>query len=277
MSDFDTSRTSISLFGPLRIRTGRGFCPLKLSGATRELLAFLLSRTGEATRRDVLVAHLWPETTQEKGRSALNTALWRINKSLSGVAGLKVETFDDLVMMQVDADVCIDAQRLHALSVKMRRSLNDGQAVPVKMRRALADLMETCNGIYLDGFDSQWALEERGRLEALRMRCLDTLMHEATSRGALDDALDWGQTILASDPLRETVYHDMMQLYFDNGERRRAIMLYETLRQVLHDELQVTPDPATTALRNEIVTDHAPRSAPRRKLWANLGTRQALS
>ena len=75
----------ISLFGPLRLQSPAGFHALNLTGATRDMLAFLLVRAGAPTRRDVLVATFWPDATMDKGRSALTTAIWRIKDRKSVV------------------------------------------------------------------------------------------------------------------------------------------------------------------------------------------------
>jgi two-component SAPR family response regulator len=263
MLSLENKSLFVSLFGPLRLRQGPVFHALNLSGTTRELLTYLLNRVGEATRRDSLVLTFWPNSPQDKGRSALNTALWRINKVLNRVEGLGIKALDDLVVLHAAEDVTVDVAVLTQLYWRARRMMNDAGRIDTNTRRSLSDLLEKCSGSFLEGCNAQWALEDRARIEGLRMRALDLLMEDATRRDAVGDALSWGRLILTIDPLRETVYHDMMCLYVENGERHRALMLYEELRRILAEELQVDLDPATRELRNSIMESRTMRRTKR--------------
>ncbi|WP_168797914.1 AfsR/SARP family transcriptional regulator [Pacificoceanicola onchidii] len=254
------SPLSVSLFGPVVLRHHAGPVPLNLNGATRTLLTLLLAHPGSAQRREQLVALLWPDAAQAKGRSALTTALWRINKLLAKVPGLTVQSFDDLVLLQTAQGVVIDGPELERLSTEARRGLRDEGAVPRAVRRALGDLLRRMQGDYLEGCDGGWALTLRAAMEQRRMRAIDLLMRDAEAQGAFEDAVDWGQAMLALDPLRESAYHDLMRLFVAMGERNQAILTYETLRRVLHEELQVAPDPETRALRDEILGQRTHRS-----------------
>jgi two-component SAPR family response regulator len=259
MLSIENKSLFVSLFGPLRLRHRLGFHALNLSGTTRELLTYLLTRADEATRRDSLVLTFWPNSTQGKGRSALNTALWRINKALDRIEGLEIKALDDLIVLETGTDVTVDGADLTRLYWQARRMMNDAGRIDTDIRRPLSDLLERCGGSFLEGCDAQWALEDRARTEGLRMRALDLLMEDASQREAVGDALGWGRLILTIDPLRETVYHDMMCLYVENGERHKALMLYEQLRTILAEELQVELDPSTRELRNSIMESRTQR------------------
>lgn len=259
----DTVQSSlrVSLFGPLRLRHAAGFYPLKLTGATRDLLSLLLTRAGEATRREELMATFWPEAGIDRGRSALTTALWRVKKMLVRIPELELVSFDDLVAVEVSGNVTIDSRLLEHWTAYARREMNDEGRLAVITRRALADAVRPCTGVFLDGCDAHWALVERERLSTLYLAALGLLMREADERGAIEDALAWGRAILASDPLREAVHHHMIDLYARAGERRRATLQFETLRETLRDELGIEPDPETLKLRNQILSHRCNQKA----------------
>ncbi|GEM_PF-2924300 len=263
MINLENKTLYVSLFGPLRLRQAQGLHALNLSGTTRELLTYLLNRAGEATRRDSLIHTFWPNSPQDKGRSALNTALWRINKMLDRIDGVAIRALDDLIVLETSEHVFVDGADLTRLYWQARRMMTDAGRIDIKIRRTLSDLLERCSGSFLEGCNAQWALEDRARVEGLRMRALDLLMEDASRRDAVGDALSWGRLILTIDPLRETVYHDMMCLYVENGERHKALMLYEELRGILAEELQVDLDPATRELRNSIMESRITRRTKR--------------
>lgn len=241
----------ISLFGPLRFQSAGGFHALNLTGTTRDLLAFLLVRGGMPARRDVLVATFWPDSTMDKGRSALTTAIWRIKKVLAGMPQVSLRAIDDLIVLELGPGVVLDAVALrHGLTLARA----DGKALSEGVEVALAVAVERCSGVALEGCDAHWALAEREHLAGLHLAGLLMLMQGAEARGDWADALQWGRALLAVDALNEAVHHQMIALYARAGERRRAVLQFETLRQLLRDELGVMPDAETVALRNRILT-----------------------
>lgn len=262
MAAVSSSVLSVSLFGPLLFRQGHRHTPLCLTGATRELLTLLLAHPNIALRREQLVARLWPKAEPAKGRSALTTALWRINKRLEALPGLEICCFDDLVLLLPDDGVAIDGPNMMQLIESARWGLQDDGVIAQTDRRALGRLLRGCSGDYLEGCDGSWALTLRAEMEARRLQALDLLMRDAEARGALEDALIWGQAMLSLDPLRESVYHEMIRLHAACGDRHQAILTYEALRNVLHRELQVDPDPMTTALRDQILQERTCRRRP---------------
>lgn len=253
MSAFDEPCLSISLFGPLRLRSAMGFHALNLTGSTRDLLAFLLVRAGVPTRRDVLVATFWPDATMDKGRSALTTAIWRIKKVLVRMPGVGLRAIDDLIVLELGAGVLVDALSLRITMAQARAEACDDAVLQAQTRACLARAVERCSGTVLDGCDAHWALVDREHLSGLYLSAILMLMRCAEARKAWADALTWGRLLLEADPLNEAVHHQMIALYARAGERRRAVLQFETLRRLLRDELGVVPDAETVALRNRIL------------------------
>lgn len=125
---------SVSLFGPLLLRRGSTYLPLSLTGATRVLLTLLLAHPNVALRREQLVARLWPDAEPSKGRSALTTALWRINKRLDAVPGLTICCFDDLILLEPGANVSIDGPDMVQLTETARWSYQDHGHIDLESR-----------------------------------------------------------------------------------------------------------------------------------------------
>jgi DNA-binding SARP family transcriptional activator len=60
---------------------------------------------------------------------------------------------------------------------------------------------------------------------------------------------------LARDNLREKVHREMMRLHWLSGNRCAALAQYQHCAQILHDEMGLTPMPATQLLYQQILHD----------------------
>ena len=66
------------------------------------------------------------------------------------------------------------------------------------------------------------------------------------------DAIEIATRWLAHEPLNETVYQRLMQLYLAMGNRDAALRTYAACRNMLAEELRAKPAPETEALRERI-------------------------
>ena len=77
-------------------------------------------------------------------------------------------------------------------------------------------------------------------------------MAKALAAGDLDGAAEAARKLLLLDPLSEAAYRTLMQVYSDQAQSARALKLYDVLRERIHRELGVQPEPATVALVDHI-------------------------
>ena len=86
---------TIQLFGQFCISCRGRVAELGIAGVTRELLAYLLTTAGKATRRDSLTEMFWEDMEFNSARAALNTAVWRVNRVLRPLRGLTLVSTAD--------------------------------------------------------------------------------------------------------------------------------------------------------------------------------------
>ena len=77
---------------------------------------------------------------------------------------------------------------------------------------------------------------------------LDFLVMDRAERGRLGEALDAALRAIRLEPLREAVHRHLIHLYVASGNRTAALTHYEGFANLLHRELDLSPEPATTAL-----------------------------
>lgn len=248
----EASVFQVSIFGSLDIRVDGKPRHVGISGPTRSLLQYLLCANGRLTRREHLMEMFWPQTRPERRRSSLNTAIWRIKKVLGEARGLSVDASADCVRLTgVRADgIEIDFVRLDSALHAVKAAPEGTAALP-----GLIAALDNCPGTPLDGVDDDWAVVERERLSALRMRGMTTAMRLLAAGQRYDEALEVGRAILVHEPYRECAFQEVLCLHVLNGERVRALRLFDEFAAALEGELGIRPMVETRALRNYLASD----------------------
>ncbi|MEO0999339.1 MAG: BTAD domain-containing putative transcriptional regulator [Pseudomonadota bacterium] len=229
------------LSGPL---TGtRDGVPLRLSiaGTTRGLLAYLLIHAGRALRKEHLGDLLWPDSDGTRRRSALNSAVHRLRKVLSGTPASLV-CGGDTLCLTLAREASVDAQALREAVERAEVALDAGAAL------ALTRVLAETERPFLEDIDEDWALAARERLFELRLSGLALLMQWHIGAGRFGPALAAGREIVEADPLRESAQCDLMWLYVLNGERARALRQFAALEARLEADLAISPMEETRAL-----------------------------
>ena len=228
---------------------------MRLAGVTRDLLAYLFFFAGQQTRRERLVDLFWLDSDPGRARAALNTALWRIKSFVGTLQGVALRSNAELVGLDVNAEVAIDARRLES-AVRRAADIQDSTpALPAELRAELAADIDAYAGPFLEGSTLDWVLVERERLFNIYVRGLAILMQHSGHVCHYEDALEYGRRIIAADPFREQVQCEVMWLYVLNGQRAQALMQYRRYEAQLANELGIKPMAETRALAEYIQSD----------------------
>lgn len=233
---------------------------------TRALLAYLAVQGGRQPR-EKLTALLWPESDDERGRSALRQTLALLTDALrsgtcqEGTTHLVVRrealAFDFGSRHQLDVQVVLAASAL----------ANSHSGPPTVSRiRQLQDAVERYRGDFLEGFSLSdapefdvWASTYRELLHRRVDGLLDSLSRWQCDTGDLHGAIDTAARWVAHNRLNETAHRRVMELRFLTGDRAAALQAYETCSAILDEELGTHPDVETQALAARIRSEGAPR------------------
>jgi adenylate cyclase len=210
----------------------------------RALLALLAMGSGDVHSRERLAGLLWSEHGDRQARDSLKQALVRLRRCVGGVEGGVLRTDRQSIALDrtaFDVDV-LAFERLVAAGTL------DSLAQATEIYRG--DLLE---GIVIrDPAFEDWLLVERQRLGQLFERALAGLMAQALAAGHGERAAEAARRLLQVDPLSEAAYRTLMQVHADEGQTSRAIKLYKALRDRLHREMGIQPEPETKALCERI-------------------------
>lgn len=142
----------------------------------------------------------------------------------------------------------LDAATFEAEVTALLRSPADAGAA-ARLRAALdlyrGDLLEHDNA-------RDWHFEHRRHLQRLYIDGMSALSEILVQSGDHAAAVHACMQVLARDNLREDTHRRLIRCLIHGGERARAMRHYEQLVTLLREELDVAPDPETTALYEEV-------------------------
>src|SRR5439155_6693141 len=120
---------------------------------------------------------------------------------------------------------------------------------------AVQPAVEIADRGFLPGIDAPWTEDPRREVEELRMEALECLARAGLGLGGseLAAAERAARTLVVAAPYRESGYAALMEVLAARGNTAEAMRVFETLRQLLRDELGTTPDRAVTALHERLL------------------------
>ena len=219
-------------FGGLRIeRDGQ---PLQLpTQKARDLLAYLLVFRGRPHPRASLTGILWPNLPADKARRRLSDTLWRARR----VLGDYVMADEKYIWLDTDFPFYLDVEEFES---KMQEA---GRKKPPDV-----SCLQLYRGPFLDGLYHDWVLLERERLRGLYLEALGYLLNRRKQAGDYEAALEAARQLVSADSLHEAAHRELMRLYHLLGRDAEAIAQYHRCREILRQELDVTPALETEAL-----------------------------
>jgi len=208
---------------------------------SRDLLAVLLLRRGQAVEPATLLDLVWGEDAVDLDASVVHTQVARIRRTLGADA---VRTTDAGYRVN---DTDTDADRFLA-DVQLARATRNHDDALVLIDRALARWR--ADEAYVDVtsalVEAEAARLADARAGALELRA-ELLLRQGTDVG-VHTALDIAEALVTRTPLREHGHELAMLATWRLGRQAEALEAYERLRRLLRDELGVDPGAAAREL-----------------------------
>lgn len=247
----------LNLLGGFELRLS-GEPPLSLSTKTGQaLLAYLALTPGQRHSRDKITAMLWEDRPDQQARTSLRQTLAILRKAIPSAQTPWLCTDGDWITLNHEA---------FALDVTNFLRLAATDTMP-----ALAEAAALYRGELLQGFNlrsegfTDWLRDERGQLHQCASRVLGKLLALQEAGDDIDAGIATATRLLALDPFGEKTHRALMRLYARQSRTDAALRQFETCRDRLRRELDVTPEPETEALYREVLARRgrpAARPAP---------------
>jgi predicted ATPase/DNA-binding SARP family transcriptional activator len=244
----------VQLFGSPLIRNASDSL-IQFKSRKVAALLFYLAITPGQHRRMFLADLLWSESSEEKALSNLRYALWNLRQVLGElpVRGGRLN-----ISFQPSDDILIDVIAFRELL--KTADTNAKAATPESIAR-LQQAVELYRGELLAGFEvdeapdfERWLHQQRLALHEMAIDALSRLSAYYTSHHHLPQAIAATRRMLELEPWREAAHRQMMLLLTLADQRDAALNQYQHCRHLLATELNLDPEPETTALMESIRT-----------------------
>ncbi|MEM7333032.1 MAG: AAA family ATPase [Chloroflexota bacterium] len=232
----------LNLFGPPRLIIDN---ETKLLNGTNTAVISLLAlspATQFQLSRSRIAGTIWPDSHEEHARQLLSNTLYRLRKLLPD--GILLTDSDILQLQNIEIDI-----------VQFQTLLQSGNI------DQLEQAIQLYTGDLLEGHDPLWALPHRVERREQYLNCLSQTAASFEEMGQLNKALLMANKWALADPLNELAHTAVMNLCVKLGRFGIAIQQYETLTQLLDEELGVAPLPETQQLYNLILNERQQSSS----------------
>lgn len=241
----------ICLLGSFRVLKAGESVFLRHAGKTQSLLSALALAPDHSAPREALLQTLWPQTETALANQSLNSLVHHLHKLLGEQIGgaSPVVPSDGYYRLNVEAGVGVDADRFKLLVSAGERLERAGKHVDaVAFFRSAIELYHGDLSVSEDIN----ALIERERLRALYLTLLARLAADCYGKDDFSTCLNYAMRLLSADPAREDAHRLVMRCCVRQGERAQAFRQYHLCETILCAEFDAAPEPATTALYDQI-------------------------
>ena len=246
------SRINLFLLGSPRIE--KDGVPITVDTRKAVALMAYIAVTGKVHQRDTLAALLWPDVDRTRARAAFRRTLSTLNKALGG-AGLLA----DRESVRLDEAVWVDLNAFQAGLAEWRNHGHPSPDVCSKCVKALTASVIHYQDDFMKGFtlrDSpdfdDWQFAQSESLKRELVHALERLVHGHRDQVDFQQAIEFARRWTAVDPLDESAHRQLMDLYFQVGQRSAALRQYRACVRILDQELGVAPLEETAQLYQTI-------------------------
>src|SRR5271154_5254315 len=246
------------MLGPVEVRTDDGRVADVPGARLRGLLVALALGPGQVVPKASLVDWLWGENPPADAANALQRLASRLRKVLpEGV----VEGQRDGYRLLVEPDA-VDAVRFERLVGQARA------ADPTRRVGLLREALALWRGAALQdvGLEDSEAFDAVvTRFEGLRLDALEDRLEAEAGLGGGAELVTELTDLVAAHPVRERLAAALMRALAAAGRSTDALLVYQSTREALADELGVDPSPDLSALHVALLRGELGRREENRK------------
>lgn len=218
-----------------------------------EALLYYLALVPGKHHRTHLATLLWSELPEEKALSNLRFALWNLRKVLGDVP-FSAERMT--ITTQPSQTMWVD---VHEFRAHLQRLAANTTLVETEVSHILHQALDLYRANFLLGFEiseapffEEWAQQQRVALHDMAVSALTRLGAYHAGQRQLSQAIAVMRRLLELEPWQEATHRQLMRLLALAGQRGAALEHYQKCRQILAAELDLEPEPETTALMERI-------------------------
>ncbi len=222
---------------------------------SRLAFVFLCAHRHRSIARDELTSVIWPDDEPPQPDAALDAILSKLRSVLKKAGWppdeARVDARSGTVALELPVDTWVDieaaANALDEAEGALRRADKEtawalsNVVISITRRPLMAD------------FDAPWLVTLRASLRAMLVRALQVLTTVTAANEGPSLAIQYAEQIVELEPFRETAYQQLMRMHAAAGNRAEALRVFARCRELLREELGVSPSPQTETVFLEIL------------------------
>ena len=246
---------SVRILGPLEVWHGETQVALGAAKPRTLLAVLILNPTGIS--RDALIDALWGERPPSGARNTLQVYVSSLRRALGRKT---IETIPTGYRLRLESDA-LDAERFEHLVRTGRDALASGDSAGAAY--TFAEALALWHGPALADFRYDgFAQAESGRLEELRLVCLEERIEAELALGRHAALVGELEATVVEQPLRERLRGQLILALYRSGRQGDALAAYQAARRMLSDELGLEPSPELRELQRLILAQDASLAPP---------------
>ena len=221
----------------------------------RLAFAFLAVQRHRSISRDELVSAVWQDDVAAQTDAALDAILSKLRSVLKSAgfapaeAGIAVAS--GTIALQVPTQTWIDLEACANALDEAEGAWRRGDTTAAWSLANIAVVIS--KRPFLSDSEAPWIEAQRKALRTMHMRALQCLVMVSANHGEPLLAIQHAAEMVELEPFRETAYQLLMKMHAAAGDRAEALRVFARCRELLRDELGVSPSPQTEAVYLEIL------------------------
>jgi DNA-binding SARP family transcriptional activator len=220
----------------------------------RIAFVFLALNRNRSVHREELLGAIWPDDAPAQTDSGLDAILSKLRSMLksagfAGDAGVTVSSGS--IALQLPANTWLDLEACANALDEAEGALRRTDLVSAWSLANVAVVIS--RRPFLPDVEAPWIEAQRNSLRVMQMRALQCLVTVSANNGEPLLAIQHAAEMVELEPFRETAYQLLMKMHAAAGDRAEALRVFAKCRELLRDELGVSPSPQTEAVYLEIL------------------------
>lgn len=217
----------------------------------RLAFAVLVGEHLRAVSRDELAEELWPSTPPPSWDRSLSALISKLRALLAGIPDVTLAGSFGHYRLSLPADAWIDVEAASEAIDRAESALRGNR--PQEAWGWAHVAYQISRRTFLMGEEGPWVTLKRAELRDVLVRAHECLSEPAIWSTEPEYAVKHAREAVALEPFRETSYQLLMRAHAAVGNRAEALRVYESCRNLLSEELGVSPSPRTEGVYLDIL------------------------
>mgnify|MGYP001770748870 CR=1 FL=1 len=221
---------------------------------SRDIFCFIATSNHRRAAKDLLIDTFWVNENSEAIEKNFHPAISHIRKALNFGQTIKhnfVIYRNGAYLLNSDFAYFIDTEEFELLiaeAEKFRREKHFGN-----MLQSLERAYSLRRGEFMEGVDDTWAESRRHYYNEQFQRVLAALAKQYFAEKKIMTAQKFANELLTFDPYREDIHRLVMKIFALQGKKAAVKKHFDSLAEMLRDELGIEPTQETKRLANELL------------------------